>query len=63
MGDHLAETGAVNLGPFVGADLNMRPAVYRADTDVKRITPNRSLPWQPMRVCMYMSLHNVLMTK
>jgi len=26
--------GAVNLGPFVGVDLNMWPIVYIADMDV-----------------------------
>jgi len=30
MGDHRGRPGAVNLGPFVGVDLNLRPTVYIA---------------------------------
>jgi len=40
MGDHQGRPGAVNLGPFVGVDLNMWQTVYSrycAYTDVKWI--------------------------
>jgi len=30
MVDHRGRLGAVNLGPFVGVDFNMRPTVYIA---------------------------------
>jgi len=30
MGDHQGRLGAVNLGPFVGVDLNLLPTVYIA---------------------------------
>jgi len=30
MGDHQGRPGAVNLGSFVGVDLNLRPTVYVA---------------------------------
>jgi len=31
MVDHQGRLGAVNLGPFVSVDLNLRPTIYIAD--------------------------------
>jgi len=49
MGDHQERPGAVNLGPFVGVNLNLWPTDYMAvivltPGDVKWIKPKRSLP-------------------
>jgi len=41
MGDHQGRLGTVNLGPFVGVDLNLGPAVYIADIVLTR-TSNES---------------------
>jgi len=41
MGDHQGRLGAVNLGPFVGVDLNLWPTVHIADIVLKR-TQNES---------------------
>jgi len=47
MGDHQWRLGAVNLGTFVGVDLNLRPtddrlySRYHADTGVKRIKQSK----------------------
>jgi len=36
MDDHQERLGAVNLGPFVGVDLNTSPIVYIADIVLMR---------------------------